>query len=119
MRKVVNIDIRFIPYEAQRYDTCGDWWCEGETLHIRASETEETPSAFLVALHELVESWLCRDLGITEEEVDRWDAAFGDQGELEPGDDPAAPYHRQHRQAMLIEHLMANFMGLTDYGTVS
>lgn len=113
---VSHISIRFIPHHEQRYDTLGDWFIEGYTLHIRASNDQDLPP-FLIALHELVEAWLCLQRGISQEAVDAFDKAYTGNGE--PGDEPDAPYRAEHRQAMLIEHLMANFMGLTDYGTVS
>lgn len=102
----------------------GDWFYQGDTLNISASG--ETPDErFLIALHELVEAWLCRRAGVTQDEVDLHDLTFeaeraaGAHGEDdEPGDDPRAPYRAQHRAAMLVEHLMANFLGLSNYGVI-
>ena len=68
-----------------------------------------------------MEAILCQAHGVKEADVDAHDNLFESEDhaeEDEPGDDPRAPYRTQHRQAMLIEHLMANFLGLTDYGTM-
>ena len=77
---------------------------------ILATET------FLFAIHELVEAKLCLDAGIDQESVDDFDRAF--KGDGEAGDEPDAPYRQQHRRAMLIEHLMADWLGVSGYGTV-
>jgi hypothetical protein len=99
----------------------GDWWFEGDVLHVRSVNDDPDCNPFLIALHELVECWLCKERGITAEQVDAFDAAF----ELkrvneddEPGDDPAAPYHRQHRFACLIEFMTALELGIVDYGVM-
>lgn len=112
----MRIIIDTIPAGNMRYDTCGDWREEDGALVVEVSDEVPAEERFLVALHELVEAELCRRRGIGQAEVDAFDMAF--KGEGEPGDDPAAPYRREHRQAMLIEHMMANFLGLTGYGEV-
>ena len=112
------IDIRFIPKAEMRVAGWGDWWFENRVLHVRSINDDSDCDPFLVALHELIEAALCDREGVSGKEVDDFDAAFGDQGDLEPGDDPAAPYRSQHRRACLIEFLMAQFMGITDYGVV-
>lgn len=99
----------------------GDWTWEGDTLHIRVVPQEDDNHTFLFALHEAVEAWLCKNDGVSEEAVDAFDnsraeycALYG----LEQGDMDDAPYREQHRKAMLLEHLMANFMGLSGYGEI-
>lgn len=100
---------------------CGDWFVDRNTgdIHIQVAATTDIwddHEAFLIGLHELVEARLCARAGVTEGAVDAFDQSF--RGEGEPGDDPAAPYNHQHRQAMMIEHQMALFMGLFGYGEV-
>jgi hypothetical protein len=125
-----RIVVDFIPEEQMRAQGCGDWFRLHSTLHIRATlesaeafGTEHAP--FLVALHEMVEAYLCGAQGVSEASVDAHDALFeaererGEHGEgAEPGDDPRASYRTQHRAAMILEHLMANFLGVTDYGEI-
>lgn len=114
----MKIIIEAIPHETQRYDTQGDWFCDGEgNLRITVSgESILDPETFLIGLHELVEVVLCHRRGISQKAVDEFDFKF--KGEGEPGDHADAPYRKEHRQAMIIEHLMANFMGLDAYGAI-
>lgn len=109
------------PYNEQ--DAGGDWFHDETWIRSKGHAVVRVigsnvffDETFLFALHELVEMKLCFDAGITAAEVDAFDAAY--TGEGEPGDHPDSPYREQHRKAMLIEHLMANFLGLTDYGEV-
>lgn len=95
----------------------GDWWHENGTLHITVIGPDLDDEAFLIGLHEMIEARLCAKAGISQADVDSFDQAFTGKGE--PGDDPAAPYRIPHRRSMIVEHLVAQFMGLDDYGTVS
>ena len=121
-----NVLIQAVPQETQAYDTQGDWRDKGDALVISVTGTDlSDDQTFLIALHELVEAHLCRKRGITAEAVDAFDKAwiaahpgYLDGTEGEPGDDPAAPYRREHRQAMLVEHLVADMLGIAGYGRV-
>jgi len=75
-----NITIKVIPDSKQRYEA-------------------------LVLIHELTEMFLCIDRGVSFKAIDRFDMKF--KGAGEPGDDPKAPYHREHRFATRIERLVA------------
>lgn len=126
----MKIVIEAIPHAEQRYDTLGDWWFDPDgTLQIRVSNDQPLPGEgtmdekeqFCIALHELVEVKLCEAQGVTQAQVDEFDFAHQEQcneNDLEPGDLPDAPYRKQHRFAMLIEHLMARELGLDGYGEV-
>ena len=122
----MQIIIRRIPQEEQRYETLGDWFVDPDgTIQIKSTDDDEDV-AFLIALHELCEYWLCKHHGVTVEAVDKFDFEWTKnhpeypcvEGCVEPGESPLAPYHEEHRHAMLIEHLMANFLGMTDYGVI-
>ncbi len=114
-----RVEIRIIPAAEQRYDTLGDWWFDGEALQIRATEAEGH-EPFLIALHELVEAYLCKARGVDQSAVDLHDQFCLNAGiDGEPGDAPSAPYRREHRFAMLIEHMVAHELGITGYGEVS
>jgi hypothetical protein len=118
----MRIVIESIPHNQQRYDTLGDWWFDPDgTLQIRVSTGEggvPPEHEFLIGLHELIEVQLCQARGITQEMVDKFDLDPANQGDFEPGDLPGAPYHKEHRFAMLIEHLMAHELGIIGYGRV-
>lgn len=106
-----SINIKFIPHTEQRYETCGDWWFDGNTLNIRVSDMGNWKYNCLVALHEMIEVLLCKDRGITTEEVDAFDINFEKnrpEGNTdEPGDDKNAPYRLEHFFATSLERLMA------------
>jgi len=109
---LIDINIRVIPHSAQRYDTVGDWYYEGPNkLFIRVSELGDWRMEVAVAVHELVEWILCERGKITESEVDRFDKTF--EGDGEPGDDPRAPYHRQHCIATGIERILIALLGVS------
>jgi hypothetical protein len=89
----------------------GDWQFQGQfgnsgPLEIRVKELYNANAEFLIALHELVEAWLCRNEQVDQKSVDEWDANGGD------GDQPDAPYYRQHQIATNIERIVATELGL-------
>ncbi len=107
------VRLRVIPHRKQRYDTEGDWLWDGDTLEIRLSREvgEQDPRyTTLLFVHELIEALLCRSAGITGAQVDAFDMSH--QEENEPGDNPAAPYHRQHAAAEAAEHALADQLGI-------
>lgn len=111
-----DIFIRFVPKEQLRYESQGDYFDTPQGLTIQISDEVPEDEQFLVALHELVEWKLCSRRGITNNAIDAFDFSF--HGEGEPGDSEHSPYRREHRFAMLIEHLMAHEMGVIGYGKV-
>ena len=122
----MKIVIESIPSKEQRYDTLGDWWVDPDgTIQIRVSnDAQELPTTdheFLVALHELVEMKVCEARGITQAQVDEFDLGMEEyckETGVEPGDMPDAPYRREHRFAMIVEHLVAHEMGIQGYGEI-
>lgn len=122
---MTRIIIEALPPDQMRLDAykeegCGDWFRDVDgDVHIQVASTAdiwENEATFLVGLHEMVEARLCHQARVTEAEVDAFDAAF--TGEDQPGDHPDAPYQRQHRSAMVIEHMMAIFLNIWNWGTV-
>jgi hypothetical protein len=121
MRKMA-ITIRAIPHDEHRYATVGDWQfdevasvTQGDEplciLHIKVSQLSDWRREALVAVHELVEALICKHAGVTTEQVDEFDMNFEatrkDGDDSEPGDDPKAPYCRQHQIATVIEKLLS------------
>lgn len=115
---MLNITIRTIPHSNHRYPTCGDWQFDpkdpsNRVLTISVSDMDNTLAEFLVAIHELIEAMLCRQDGVTEARVDEFDMNWNKAHIYpEPGDDPEAPYHRQHVLAGTIERLLAQLLGI-------
>ena len=108
----MKVEIKSIYPSAIRYSTCGDWrFLPDGTLQVFVPEYGgRDDSAFLVALHEMVEAWACQKAGIPEEEVSAWDINNPDLEE--PGDNKNAPYAKQHALAMKIEQEMCNHLGI-------
>ena len=113
----MNIDIKVIPHNQQRYETVGDWfYTKSGNLSIRVSELGDWRYELLVAIHELIEVALCRYSHITQLQADNFDIAYekarkrGD--ESEPGDDPACPYRIQHLLATGIEKILAALLNV-------
>lgn len=114
----MKITIETIPHRLQAYATVGNWGFRPRSgnLEISVSEMGDEDFEFLVGLHELVESWLCRKAGVTDEEVTAFDKAFEANRETgntdEPGNEPNAPYRQMHKTATLVEMIVADAMGV-------
>ncbi len=113
----LNIRIRTIDHNKQRYDTVGDWrYTSGENLVITVSNMGDWRKEVLVAIHELTEVVLCRHRNITQESVDKFDMDFEAKrlkGDLsEPGDSSLAPYNKEHKFATILERAIAIELGV-------
>lgn len=124
----MQITIKVVPHNEQRYETVGDWWFDnqsnpvsGETvLEVRVSNLGNGDYESLIALHEVAEAILCLKRGIKEKDVTAFDETFekarGEYplifGDSEPGDHPKAPYHNEHLFASRLEQSMAMELGV-------
>lgn len=113
-----TITIKSIPSQLQRYTTAGDYSDDRFGTNIRVSIMKNEDYEFLVALHELVEQYLCRKRGVSEKKITAFDVMFEKEREAgkwtdeEPGDDPRAPYRKEHFFATNIERQMAHELGI-------
>lgn len=108
----MNIIIKSIQHKEHRYPTIGDWFYHADgTLEIRVSKMSDWRYEFLVALHELIECFLCDNDGITQASVDKFDKQFEmrrkPNNHDEAGDSPIAPYRKQHCIATGVERIVA------------
>jgi hypothetical protein len=118
MKSLPNIFIQTIPHSDQRYPTVGDWFYSngGTVLNIYVSKMGNWKYEFLVALHELVEVFICRHQKISQQAVDKFDIAYenarraGDDSEC--GDHPKAPYQFAHSIASGVERIVAAVIGV-------
>lgn len=116
----INITIRTIPHDKQRYATVGDWLFQNhqkaENLHVAVSAMGDWRYEALVGVHELIEALLCKAHGVDQHAVTVFDEGYEERrpegDESEPGDDPAAPYHREHVFATQIEKLLCAEFGI-------
>lgn len=115
----MKIDIRTIDHKKQRYDTVGDYisfFDDGANRQIAVSKMGNVDYEFLVALHEMIEQHLCLKRGIYEQEITDFDIQFEKdrkEGNVdEPGNDPRAPYWKEHQLATHVEKIMAQELGV-------
>lgn len=112
----MNVMIRVIPHQEQRYETCGDWQVTPEGLLITVSKLGNIYQELSVAVHELVEAMLCLKDGVSQYDVDQFDMEYEAQRKpgdaSEPGDSCNAPYHTQHKIATSIEEQLISELGI-------
>ena len=116
----MKIIIQTIPSSEHRYSTCGDYWVDPDgTMQIRVSDMKNWKYELLVAVHELIEQNLCLDRNIKEEDISAFDIQFEKEREegkqpddAEPGDDPKAPYRKEHFVSTNIERILAAELGV-------
>ena len=114
---MINLEIKTIPHDQHRYTTAGDYWDEGDKEVFRVSDMGDWRYEFLVAFHELIEKTLLRIKGVDLADVDAFDIQYeidhaGHDIDNEPGNDPQAPYYREHQCATGLERTMAALMGV-------
>lgn len=111
-----DVRIKTIPHQFQQYDTVGNYWRDAgaggaEVLEIRVSRMRDRRYEFLVALHELIEAFLCDWRAIPFGEITAFDVEYETRrrkGEpAEPGASARAPYRREHRFAERVERIVA------------
>jgi hypothetical protein len=112
----VKITIQVIKHEDQAYSTVGDWRWDGDDLNIYVSSMDNWRYEMLVAFHEMAECLMCKHRGISQESVDTFDMQFEKMRKPrnvdEPGDDPTAPYYREHQIATNLERILSLELGV-------
>jgi len=121
----MEIHIKTIPGERQRYETVGDYWYDDEgILQVRVSDMGNEFYEKMVVIHELIEEALTKKRGLTEPEIMAFDEAFERARKMglrtedeEPGFHNDAPYLREHTLATSVEMMMCALAGesWTDY----
>lgn len=100
-----------------RYPTCGDYFENDGMLNIEIFDQGNEDHIFLIAIHELVEQYLTKKRGITNEQIDEFDFEYeknrskDDRGS-EPGDAIDCPYRNEHRFATIVEQMLAHELGI-------
>jgi hypothetical protein len=128
MGKISSVRISTIPHNHQRYKTVGDWLYDeaSESVTILVSDMGDWRKGLACGIHELIETALCVQDGVSEESVSAFDVAYEEARrtqrpapcgcvpteDSEPGEDRHAPYRRQHAFADGVERLFANAIGL-------
>ena len=106
----MNIYIKVIPESEQRPEVNGaDWFFdENGDLQVRVSPLSDWRREALLGIHEAVEAIMCKHNGVTQQQVDVFDQEYDKTHtfDLNAGDDPAAPYVREHCFATAIERIL-------------
>lgn len=111
--------IKSIPHKQQEYDTMGNWRefdapnkgaVDGPFMLIEVDDMGDWRKELVVAIHEMVEAALCKYHGIPESVVSDFDKSHLDSPQ--PGDEPDAPYRREHEFATDIERLIGRELGV-------
>jgi len=115
----MNFIIQAGPKHLIRNEQAGDWHYWPTGCHALVDNSLTADSQLAVAVHELVEAYLCKKAGITDEAVCAFDKKYeaerkkGKHGENdEPGDDPRSPYREQHMAATHVERAVCAAIGL-------
>ena len=115
----MNIHIQVIPKTSMRANVDGaDWyWDEQEDLQVRVCPMSDWRYETLLAIHEAVEAIMCKHNGVSQESVDLFDLEYDiqhpEETDCEAGDDPAAPYVREHCFATAIERILCAELGVS------
>lgn len=114
---MLNTYIVTIPHNQHRYPTVGDYYIDDVgILRIFVSDMKNEKYEFLVAIHEQIEEFLTRLRGVKEEDITEFDKKFEkdrkDGDFSEPGNDPKAPYFKEHQFATIIEKFIALELGV-------
>lgn len=116
-----SFNVVSIPHAEQRYPTVGDYfWDEAaECWQVRISQMPDPRYEHLILIHELTELSLILESGVSEAAIDEFDFQFEKEIEAgtrdplsEPGDDPRAPYYKEHQAATKIERALAEMLGV-------
>lgn len=86
-----------------------DWyWDDQGNLQVRVSPLSDWRYETLLAIHECVEAVMCKHNGVSQKSVDDFDLEYDKTHtfDLNAGDDPAAPYVREHCLATAIERIL-------------
>lgn len=116
----MEIHIKTVPHNKQRYQTVGDYWYDEEgVLQIRVSEMGNKLYETMVAVHEICEQALTEYKGVSEQQITDFDLYYEkrrEQGlvpeDSEPGFDNNAPYLFEHTLATGIEMMMCAYAGI-------
>ena len=117
----MQIVIKSVPQNKIRADQSGDWWVSvGNQYTIHVLDTMLPESQLAVAIHELVEAYLCWKHGVTDGDVCAFDEHYEAERKEgkhkeddEPGDDPRSPYRKEHAAATHVERAVCHAFELS------
>ena len=93
-----------------RYPTIGDFYKKDEKDIIEVLDTNKEIYNRIVAIHELIEQTCTEYMGISEEEITKFDLDNLDSDE--PGELPNSPYKEYHLLAEIVERMICNSLNI-------
>jgi hypothetical protein len=108
---VDRIIIESKPFAQMRYPTTGDWYEKNNNIHVDTILTDDWRVNISIAIHNIIEKFLCDAVNIKGEDVDAYSKAH--HLEDDPGLNPDAPHHDQHMLADKIERIIHTELGLS------
>lgn len=113
-RKRISITVKTVPIQRQSYKTLGDYYYspskDNFTEDVYTTDLNNLDYSWLVAVHEIIESYLCYRRGLSDKEITKFDTTHIDL--IEPGASNKAPYRQEHRLATKVERILAKELGI-------
>lgn len=106
----MNITIKVVPPSEMRPSVDGvDWYWENGNLEVRVAPMSDWRREVMLGFHEAIEAVLCQFNGVSQQAVDAFDTEYDKthSTDCSAGDDPLAPYHREHTLATAVERMLA------------
>ncbi len=112
----MNINVQTIDNKDHRPNITGaDWWYDDNgDLQVRVSKMSDPRYEAALILHETFEAILCRFAGVTHQQVDAFDIPYEatHDKKCNAGDEPDAPYFKQHGYATAAERIFTTACGV-------
>lgn len=114
-RRPLSFDIHIMVVDVDPHVDLGrgftgsDWfWDEQGNLQVRISRMSTWQREAALCIHETVEALLCKHNGVSQIAVDVFDHEFDatHTSDLNAGDDPCAPYAKEHCLATAVERIL-------------
>lgn len=113
----MNIEVKVVHPSQMRPEVDGaDWfWDKAGNLQVRVCPMTDWRYETLLAIHETVEAIMCKENGVSQKAVDEFDRKYDQthSNDVEAGDDPSAPYVREHCFATAIERILCAELGVS------
>jgi hypothetical protein len=113
----MKIVIETLPLKKLRYKSLGDYFEDHGVEYIQVAELGDWRMELAIAIHELVEDYICKHRGIKEEDIMAFDLEFEKNrpkgNDSEPGDSPLAPYTKEHQIATAVERLLCSYLDVS------
>lgn len=112
----MNITIKITDPKDMRPQVDGvDWfWEPNGDLQVQIGPMSDWRREVLLGIHEAVEAILCKNNHVPQAAVDAFDQEYDKthSTDCNAGDDPAAPYRREHCFATAVERMLCAELGV-------